>query len=95
MQRERTNRRPPTPRTKTRPWGPRRLTPVWRAVIEVGFIVFLFYSNLLMGEFTASNGHGKTLAFALIDIFTAANFGIALISALIGYVVFEYLRRKL
>ena len=23
----------------------------WRAVIEVGFIVFLFYSNLLMGEF--------------------------------------------
>ena len=24
---------------------------VWRAVIEVGFIVFLFYSNLLMGEF--------------------------------------------
>jgi hypothetical protein len=24
---------------------------IWRAVIEVGFIVFLFYSNLLMGEF--------------------------------------------
>jgi len=24
---------------------------VWRAVIEVGFIIFLFYSNLLMGEF--------------------------------------------
>ena len=23
----------------------------WRAVIEVGSIVFLFYSNLLMGEF--------------------------------------------
>jgi len=21
----------------------------WRAVIEVGFIIFLFYSNLLMG----------------------------------------------
>jgi hypothetical protein len=27
---------------------------VWRAVIEVGFIVFLFYSNLLMGEFERS-----------------------------------------
>ena len=27
---------------------------IWRAVIEVGFIVFLFYSNLLMGEFTRS-----------------------------------------
>ena len=24
---------------------------VWRAVIEVGFIIFLFYANLLMGEF--------------------------------------------
>ena len=81
MQSQRTNRR--------------RLTPVWRAVIEVGFIVFLFYSNLLMGEFTASNSHGKTLASALSDIFTATNFGIALISALIGYLVFEYLRKKL
>jgi hypothetical protein len=24
---------------------------IWRAAIEVGFIIFLFYSNLLMGEF--------------------------------------------
>jgi len=31
---------------------------VWRAVIEVGFIIFLFYSNLLMGEFERSGmGH--------------------------------------
>jgi hypothetical protein len=81
MQRERTSRR--------------RLTPVWRGVIEVVFIVFLFYSNLLMGEFTASSGHGKTLAVALTDIFTAANFLIALVSAFIGYVAFEYLRKKL
>ena len=27
---------------------------VWRAVIEVGFIIFLFYSNLLRGEFERS-----------------------------------------
>jgi hypothetical protein len=27
---------------------------VWRAAIEVGFIIFLFYSNLLMGEFERS-----------------------------------------
>ena len=74
---------------------PRKLAPLWRALIEVGFIVFLYYSNLLMGEFTASNGHGKTLVFALHDIFTATNFIIALISALIGYVVFEQLRKKL
>jgi hypothetical protein len=73
----------------------RRLTPIWRAVIEVGFIVFLFYSNLLMGEFTFANGHDKTLAAALMDIFTATNLVIALVSALIGYLVVEYLRKKL
>ena len=33
-------------------------------MVEVGFIVFLFYSNLLMGEFTRANGPGKSLAFA-------------------------------
>ena len=71
-----------------------RHTPLWRAVIEIAFIVFLFYSNLLMGEFTASNGHGKSLAFAVNDMFTGTNFVIAMISALIGYVVFEYLRKK-
>jgi hypothetical protein len=31
---------------------------VWRAVIETGFIIFLFYSNLLMGEFERS-GMGR------------------------------------
>jgi hypothetical protein len=81
MQNQRTNRR--------------RLTPVWRAVIEIGFIDFLFYSNLLMGEFTASNGRGKTLVSALTDIFTVTNFVIALLSALIGYLVVEFLRKKL
>jgi len=73
----------------------RQSTTIWRAVIEVAFIIFLFYSNLLMGEFTASNRHAKTLAFAIHDIFTATNFLIALISAMIGYAVFETLRRKL
>jgi hypothetical protein len=72
-----------------------RFTALWRAVIEIVFIVFLFYSNLLMGEFTASSGHGKSLWFALNDIFTGTNLVIALISALIGYVVFEHLRKKL
>ena len=67
----------------------------WRAVVEIAGIVFLFYSNLLMGEFTVSNGPGKSLAFAVRDIFTGTNFVIALISSLIGYVVFEHLRKKL
>ncbi|MGA2560150.1 MAG: hypothetical protein ABSF17_10775 [Terracidiphilus sp.] len=65
-----------------------------RAVIEIAFIVFLFYSNLLMGEFTMSSRPGKTLAFALHDIFTGKNLLIAMLSALIGYGVFETLRRK-
>ncbi len=41
-----------------------RIVPVLRAVIEIAFIVFLFYSNLLMGEFTHANGQGKTLGMA-------------------------------
>jgi hypothetical protein len=73
----------------------RRLTAVSRAVIEVAFIVFLFYSNLLMGEFTVANGQRKSLAYALNDILTGKNFVIAMISAIIGYVGFETLRRKL
>ncbi len=68
--------------------------PLVRAIVEIMFIVFLFYSNLLMGEFNASSGHGKTLAAALYDIFTAKNFAIAIASALVGYIVFEYLRKR-
>jgi hypothetical protein len=73
---------------------PPRNRPILRAVIEVAFIVFLFYSNLLMGEFTGVNGQGKSLAFALGDILTPANFLIAMVSACIGYVIFEFLRKK-
>jgi hypothetical protein len=73
----------------------RPLAQVLRAVIEIGFIIFLFYSNLLMGEFNRSAGHGKTLAAAFTDIFTLPNFLIANIAAVIGYVVFEFLRKKL
>jgi hypothetical protein len=72
-----------------------KLAPVWRAMVEVGFIIFLFYSNLLMGEFTRANGQGKSLAFAINDIFTITNFGIAAFSGLVGYVVFEYLRKRI
>lgn len=72
----------------------RRSTPVLRAVIEIAFIVFLFYSNLLMGEYTLSHESGKTLAFALHDIITGTNFAIAMICSIIGYFTLEYLRRK-
>ena len=77
------------------PTRPRKSTPVWTAIVEIGFIVFLFYSNLLMGEFTHANGQGKSLAFAIQDIFTATNFAIAVIFGLIGYLMFSYLRKRL
>jgi hypothetical protein len=68
---------------------------IWRAVIEVAFIVFLFYSNLLMGEYGRSGkGQEMGLAWAIADILTPANFAIAIAAALIGYVVFESLRNK-
>ncbi len=68
---------------------------IWRAVIEVGFIVFLFYSNLLMGEFERSGmGQKRGVAWALGDVFTTANLEIAMIAALIGYVLVEFLRKR-
>jgi hypothetical protein len=79
------------PDQKDRPLAAR----IRSALIEVAFIVFLFYSNLLMGEFTWTNGQGKTLAFALRDIFTLTNFLIAILAAVIGHGVFHYLRKKL
>ena len=69
---------------------------VWRAVIEIGFIIFLFYSNLLMGEFEYSGeAHGRSIAWAINDIFTGTNFAIAVIAACIGYLFVEFLRKRL
>ncbi len=65
------------------------------AVIDVGFIVFLFYSNLLMGEFERSGmGQTRGLAWAIGDVLTAANFEIAMIAGLIGYILIEFLRKR-
>jgi hypothetical protein len=69
---------------------------IWRAVAETGFIIFLFYSNLLMGEFERSGmGRERGLIWAFGDILTSANFGIAVISALIGYGLIEFVRNRL
>src|SRR5579859_3306058 len=66
-----------------------------RGVVEVAFIVFLFYSNLLMGEFERS-GMGKRngLSWALRDVFTLPNLEIAIIASAIGYVLVEILRTR-
>ena len=64
-------------------------------LIEIGFIVFLFYSNLLMGEFERSGmGRKRGLLWALSDIFTTSNLGVAVIAAVIGYALVEFLRTK-
>jgi hypothetical protein len=66
---------------------------LWRAFIEIGFIIFLFYTNLLMGEFTHSSH--RTVVGALHDVLTPANFAIGLVAAVFGYGVVEFLRHKL
>jgi NhaP-type Na+/H+ or K+/H+ antiporter len=68
----------------------------WRMLIEVGFIVFLFYTNLLMGEFERSGlGQRKGIFWALSDIFTTSNLAIAAVGAVIGYLVIELLRGRI
>jgi hypothetical protein len=48
---------------------------VWRAVIEVAFIIFLFYPNLLMGEFERSGiGQKRGVAWAIGDAFYRCQF---------------------
>jgi hypothetical protein len=66
---------------------------VWRAVVEVSFIIFLFYSNLLMGEMERSaNGRDKGILWDMHDIVTGKNLLVAAVAGLIGYVLVERLR---
>lgn len=68
---------------------------VWRAVIEVAFIIFLFYSNLLMGEFERTGmGERRGFEWAVLDVFTLENFAIAMTAAFVGYILFEFLRKR-
>ena len=68
---------------------------VARTSLEVGFILLLFYGNLLMGEFTHSGlGSKNGLIWALGDIFTAANFAIGITVAFVAHVIFDFLRAR-
>lgn len=68
----------------------------WRTILEVMFILFLFYSNLLMGEFTHSgNGQSKGLLWAVQDMFTMTNFIIGIVLAICGQLIFEFFRNRL
>jgi len=74
----------------------KKLTFVRRSILEIGFIIFLFYSNLLMGEFEHSGlGTKKGLRWAVYDIFTLNNLILAFMFAFIGYFVLEFFRRRL
>jgi len=67
-----------------------------RAVVEVSFILFLFYANIVMGEYTHSGparNHG--LMWAIRDAITRTNLAIGIAAALVGYVLFESLRNRL
>ena len=67
----------------------------WRMLIEIGFIIFLFYSNLLMGEFERSGmARQRGLLWALSDVFTVSSLEIAVVAATIGYVLLEFLRTR-
>jgi hypothetical protein len=77
-----------------KPFESRPFKAFWRAVVEVAFIIFLFYANLLMGEFTRTARHGQTILGAMKNIVTGATCAIALVSSIIGYLGFEYVRKR-
>jgi hypothetical protein len=69
---------------------------IQRALVEMGFIIFLFYSNLLMGEYTRTNAvAGKSLMTAIANVITAENLAVAVVTSLLGHLVFEHFRKKL
>jgi hypothetical protein len=67
----------------------------WRICVEIGFILFLFYANLLMGEFERSGmAQKRGLLWALSDVFTTSNLAIGAVAATIGYLLIEFLRTR-
>ena len=65
-------------------------------MIEIAFIIFLFYSNLLMGQYTANaSPQNMNLWMAIQNVVTLNNFIIGFVTALIGHLVFEFLRRRI
>lgn len=70
---------------------------ILRALAEIGFIVILFYTNLLMGEFTRAHMAERPLRLvsALYDILTTTNALIGLTGALVGYLFIEGIRTYL
>ena len=80
---------PPDPKSR-RPLGP-----ILRALVEIGFIIFLFYSNLLMGSLNRASGQTKTPGAVPYDVLTPPTSPSAFaVAPFIGYLVVEFLRKK-
>jgi hypothetical protein len=68
----------------------------WRAGIVTAGLMLFFYSSFLMREFEHSGmGRQHGLTWALGDVFTAANFGIAAVAGLVGSILVEAVRSRL
>jgi len=69
-----------------------KISPVLRALFIIGLIIFLLYAALLIREFTGKAlGQTQGLLWAIKDIFTFTNFIIAIITAVIGYLILHFL----
>jgi len=67
-----------------------------RTILEMSFIIFLFYSNLLMGQYNFGHGFAdRPITAALRNIFTVDNFVIAVLAAFVGHVAFDQLRKRI
>jgi hypothetical protein len=71
-----------------------RLENVARAAVEITFIMFLFYGNLIMGQYTRTAPHHLPLVKALVNVFTFEDFVVGLVFAIIAHVVFDRLRHR-
>jgi hypothetical protein len=67
-----------------------------RTLLEMSFIIFLFYSNLLMGQYNFGHSFSeRPILSALRNIFTIENFMIAIAAAFVGHVAFDHIRKRL
>ncbi len=67
----------------------------YSSLIEMSFIIFLFYSNLLMGQYNLGHDFAQRPIFeAMKNVFTIDNFGVAVTAAFIGHVAFDSMRKR-
>lgn len=70
--------------------------PFFKKPLEVFVVILLLYTNLFMGYFTRNHlsGGSITIQGILIDLATPQIFIIALIGAVISYLILEYIVKK-